>query len=399
MKQRLILIVVLMALVLTGCWNRRELNDLAIAVGFGVDKADDQYRVSVQVVDPGEVAANKGVSGRTPVTMYHVTAPTLFEALRKMTTVSPRKIYSSHLRIFVIGEEVAKEGIGEVLDLVSRDQEMRTDFYIVVAKGKHTAEEALKILTPIEKIPANNLFHSLESSARVWAPSTTVTLDQLIADMVSQGKHPVLTGLEIKGDYEVGQSVANIEKIDNAATLQYTGLAVFNKDRLVGWLNEEESKGYNFIQDNVKSTVGHLVCPGGGKLVLEVIRSQTKLKGKVEKGKPKVEVHSRIEVNVGEVACQIDLTKIGTINELEKLAEKNVRRLMEQAVNKVQKQYKVDIFGFGEVIHREDPTAWKSLKKDWDTHFAKLPVTYQIDVKLRRLGAVGNSFLKEMNKR
>lgn len=102
---------------------------------------------------------------------------------------------------------------------------------------------------------------------------------------------------------------------------------------------------------------------------------------------------------MGEVACQIDLTKIDTLSEVEKIAEKNVQNLMEQAVNKVKKQYKVDIFGFGEVIHRTDSTAWKSLRKDWDRHFTKLPVTYQVDLKIRRMGSVGNSFLKEMNKR
>jgi len=181
--------------------------------------------------------------------------------------------------------------------------------------------------------------------------------------------------------------------------LQYTGLAVFKKDKLVGWLNESESKGYNFIQDNVKSTVVHLGCPGGGTLVLEVIRSQTKVKGKVEKGNPKIEVHTRIEANVGEVTCQIDLTKMDTLGEIEKISANNVRSLMEQATSKVQKQYKVDVFGFGEVIHRADAAAWKSLRKDWDRHFTKLPITYQVEVKIRRLGTVGNSFLNEMNKR
>lgn len=396
-KRRLIILVLLMAIVLTGCWNRRELNELAIAVGFGVDKEGEQYRLSVQVVDPGEVAANKGAtSGRTPVTLYHMSAPTIFEALRKMTTISPRKIYNSHLRILVIGEEVAKDGIGEVLDFVSRDQEMRTDFYIVVARGEDTAEEALKILTPIEKIPANNLFHSLAASAKAWAPSTTVTLDQLIADLVSEGKQPVLTGLRINGNAQNGQTNTNLEKIDNAATLQYTGLAVFKEDKLIGWLNQNDSIGYNFILNNIKSTVGNLECPDGGKIVIEVIRSDTKVKGFVEKGKPRVEVKTRIEANVGEMACHLDLTKTSSIAEIEKIASKRVQDLMNQTVSKVQKQYKVDIFGFGEAVHRANSTAWKAWKKDWDAQFAKLPVDYKVEVKIRRLGTVSNSFLQEM---
>lgn len=399
MKQRGILILVLIALLLSGCWNRRELNDLAIAVGYGIDKAGSQYHVSIQVVDPGEVAAKKGASGRTPVTLFHTKGPTVFEALRKMTTVSPRKIYNSHLRILVIGEDLAREGIGNVLDFLSRDHELRTDFFIVVAKGTHSAEEALKILTSIEKIPASHMFNSLKASAKAWAPSITVTLDQLISDLVSQGKHPVLTGVELKGDQQIGETRNNVEEIGTAAFLQYTGLAVFKKDKLIGWLNEEESKGNNFIVDEVKSTVGHLACPGGGKLALEVIRSQTKMKGKMENGKPKMDIDTRIEVNVGEVACNVDLTKTDTIYELERISEQAVKALMEKSVHKAQNKYKVDIFGFGEAIHRAEPEAWKTLKKNWDEHFTKMPVSIKVDTKIRRLGTVSNSFLQEMKKK
>ncbi|WMT41390.1 hypothetical protein RE628_02140 [Paenibacillus sp. D2_2] len=45
---------------LTGCWNRRELNELAIAVGLGLDKDGDKYQVSIQVVNPSEVSNGKG---------------------------------------------------------------------------------------------------------------------------------------------------------------------------------------------------------------------------------------------------------------------------------------------------------------------------------------------------
>ena len=44
---------------LTGCWSRRELNDLAISVGMGFDKKDDQVQVTIQIVNPGEVASKK----------------------------------------------------------------------------------------------------------------------------------------------------------------------------------------------------------------------------------------------------------------------------------------------------------------------------------------------------
>jgi spore germination protein KC len=93
LKQKAFLFLILtLGTLLTGCWNRKELNELAIAVGLGIDKQGDQFRVSVQVVDPGEVSTQKGAGGRAPATLYTSEADTIFEAVRKITTLSPRKI-------------------------------------------------------------------------------------------------------------------------------------------------------------------------------------------------------------------------------------------------------------------------------------------------------------------
>ncbi|TFE26628.1 Ger(x)C family spore germination protein [Cohnella luojiensis] len=397
-KLALILLFVVLALIVTGCWNRREMNDLAIAIAIGIDKSGKQFRLSAQVVDPGEVAAKKGGGTRTPVTMYQATGNTIFEALRKMTTVAPRKIYMSHVRMLSIQEDVAKEGIGKVLDFMSRDHEVRTDFFIVIAKDT-SAANTLKILTHLESIPANQMFSSLQTSEQAWAPAVTVTLDKLIADIVSEGKHPVVTGLRIRGEQKIGESKRNVEEIASPAQLQYSGLAVFNNDKLIGWLNEEQSKGYNYIIDKVKSTVGVVACPNGGKASIEVVRSKTEVKGKLMNGKPRMDVNVRIEANVGEVECSMDLTKTKTISELENSTEKRAQSIIKMTIEKVQEKYKVDIFGFGEAISRYHPKYWKKVKGEWDRIFVDLPVHVNVDVKIRRLGTVGNSFLEEMKKK
>lgn len=66
MKRTGLLLCICISIVVfvTGCWNRRELNELAIAVGMGIDKSGDQYEVSVQVVEPSEVAGKKEVHPR-----------------------------------------------------------------------------------------------------------------------------------------------------------------------------------------------------------------------------------------------------------------------------------------------------------------------------------------------
>ncbi|MGO4693110.1 Ger(x)C family spore germination protein [Paenibacillus sp. 2TAB26] len=395
-KRYLLCLIVISLIFVTGCWKGRELNELAIAVALGIDKVGNQYKVSVQVVEPTEVAGKKG-GDKTPVTTYQITANTIFEAIRKMTTVNPRKIYPSHLRIVVLGESLAKEGIGQALDLLSRDEEIRTDFFIVVSKHT-TAENTLKVLTKLETIPAVSLFSTLQTSEQQWAPTTTVTLDELITTLVSEGRDPVLTGLVVLGDEQIGQEKRNMEKVLTPTTLQYSGLAVFKKDKLIGWLNETESKAYNYISDEIKSTVGFVACPQGGKITFEVIRSKTKVKGSVKNGQPQIDIEVRIEINIGEVQCSIDLLETKNIAEVERLANSKVEGFIDATVKKVQKKYKVDIFGFGDVIHRSNPKDWRKLKKNWDHTFETMPVNVKVNHKIRHLGTVSNSFLEDMKK-
>lgn len=390
----LLCICIIMTVSLTGCWSRRELNDLAIAVGLSIDKSDGKYLVSVQIVEPNEVAGNKS-SGTSPVTMYQATGETILEALRTMTTISPRRIYIAHLRIVVLGEALAREGIADVLDLLSRDPEARNDFYVVVAKDSK-ASDTLKILTNIEKVPSVRLFATLTASEKEWAPTTAVKLDKLISDLISEGRQPILTGLKVIGDPTIGKTKKNVESILSPADLKYSGLAVFKKDKLIGWLDSEEGKAYNYINDNVSSIAGSVSCPDGGKITLKVIRSHTKVKGSIRDERPMINIEVVTEANVGEVQCHLDLTSEETIIEVETLAERKIEELIDETITRVKQDYKVDIFGFGEVIHRSNPKEWKRLKKNWDQTFVNIPVNVKVTYEIKHLGKVTNSFLEEM---
>jgi spore germination protein KC len=393
-----ILLVMFFLSFLTGCWSRKELNEIGIVTGMGIDTAKDgRYELTVQMVAPAEVASQKGVSTQVPVTTYKTTATSLMEAARKMTSISPRRLYFPHLRLLIIGKELADQGISNVLDFVSRDHEFRTDFYIVVAQtGK--ASQYLEINTPIEKIPSQQLFTKLETSEKVWAPTTAVKLNDLISALTSPGRDPVLTGITLVGHAKQGNSKENTNKINPDVRIGYSGISLFKKDKLVGWFNETESKGYNYIIDKVRQTAGNVRCPGGtkGEVTVETIRSKSKMKGKVQNGKPEVEIKIENEGNVGEVECKdLDLTKTTTISQIEKEAEQKIKHDINAAVSKA-KKLKSDVFGFGEAIHREDPKYWKTMEKNWNEAFENITVNVNVDVKLRRTGTINNSFMKDM---
>ncbi|WP_409344450.1 Ger(x)C family spore germination protein [Paenibacillus sp. MBLB4367] len=395
-KTTALCVLVIICALSAGCWSRKEMNDIAIVTGLAVDKAGDRYLLSAQILNPGQMANQEGQGGGgTPVTTFATETDTIHEGIRKLTTVSPRKLYFAHIRIFVIGEELAKEGIRNVLDLLLRDHELRPDFYVAVAKGTK-AVNILSTFTTLEKVPAEKLYRGLEVSQKYWSPSVGVHLDALISALISDGKQPALSGLEINGDKQKAGKDENIKVIRPEALLKYTSIGVFKEDRLVGWLNEGESRGYSFVIDNVSQSVGDVTCPDGGKLVIELLRAKTKLKGKYVGDTPEIDIVIHLEGNVSEVECKIDLSQTKALYELEKRTEQRIQKYVESVVHKVQSQYKSDIFGFGEAMHRDQPKRWKTVKKDWDQEFTKVKINPKIDVKLRRTGKIGKSFIQEM---
>lgn len=383
---------------LAGCWSRRELNDLSIVGGIGIDKSGDQYKLSAQVVIPEAMVSKRGGSTGTPTAIFRATAPSMVEAIRKMVRSSPRYFYLSHLRVLVISEQVAREGIRDILDFFSRDNELRADFYILIAKGEQ-AEKILSIVTHTEKSLSNKLFKSMDWNKRVTGETANVYLDDLLSDLISPGKSAVLTGVEAIGSKQTGEKMSNALKSNDYTHFKFSSTGVFKDDKLVGWLNDTESRDYNYIIGKVKSTVESLACPKKGTLDLVVNRVNSKIKGVVKNGKPEAKVKLFMEVDVTEVKCVIDLNKPETLYGLEKDLKKKLTASLRHVINKAQKTFGSDIFGFGNAIHRSNPQAWKQLKKNWRQEFANLPVELSIDVKIRRTGTQTNSFINDMKKK
>lgn len=392
--KKCIVTLLILTLFLSGCWDRVELNELGIAMALGIDKIENEYVVSAQVVVPSEVSM-RASTGRSAVTLFHATGDTVYEAFRKMTKVSPRKIYPGHLQILVISEELAKEGIADSLELLSRDWELRSDFYVVVAKDL-TASEVLNVTTTIESIPANKMFNALKVSEKNWAGTEGVILDELVTNLISDGNEAVLTGIQVFGDKETGSSKQNTDSITPTTRIQYDNLAVFKADQLVGWLTEEESRGYADITGKVKKTVTSIPCPKEGNITIEVLKYHSKIKGSINQGDPEIDLIIEAEGNIGEVLCSIDIMKQETIDELEKNYEAEVKEIIHQTIESVQKQYQSDIFGFGEAIHRSNPKEWNKMKEHWDERFSDLTVNVHIDMNIRRIGTVNNSFLEKI---
>lgn len=389
------IIILLALLLLTGCWSRRELNDMLIVLGLSIDWVDQEYLVSFQVVNPSEISSQRTKQDQPPVTLFQGRGKTLFEAARALSAEAPRKFYLGHLEIFVMSESLARRGLYDFIDVLLRDNETRMDFKVVVARGT-PAENILKIFTPIEKLPTRSMKQSLETSEKNWAPTVSMNLDDVLNMLSRRGEELALTGIQIVGDLPKSESKRNVQSFKPLGNFRYTGIAAFKRDKLVGWLNEEESKGYSDITNKLQSTSISLACGNQNYMGMEVTSSKSKIRMNVRNGKPEARVRIRSEVTIVNRPClDVDLTDPATIRKLQKELEQIIESHANSAIKRA-KQWKTDIFGFGERLAKTHPHYWESVKTSWsDEYFPELSVQYEIEVKIRKTGTIGNSMLKQ----
>jgi spore germination protein KC len=394
LKRLLFILIILSTIFLTGCWSSHEVNTLAITVCIGIDKTENGYLVTEQVLNPRAIASKKATA-ESPVVIYTAEGNDLAEIVRRFTTQSSRILYNADLRMVVIGEDVAKDGIQNILDYFLRNYEYRTEFYFVIAKNS-TANEVLGILTPIESVPGFSMYISLKMSEEKWAAMKSIRIIELVNTIIADGDNPVLTGIEISQDEISPKSTDILKQSGEYKKLKYTGLGAFNKDKIVGWLDEDESKGYNYITDNVKNTIEYADYDSKVKITYEIINAKSKTKVYFLENKPAIEVKIKTKCNIVIVEGEFDVSAEENKQILNKLLASKVKLLCEKALNKAQKELKTDIFGFGEAIHREYPKTWEKLKDDWNDKFTDLPVNITVEAETNQLGQIKKPlFMKE----
>lgn len=300
-------------------------------------------------------------------------------------------LYYGHLQLFIVSEEVARRGLSGVVDSTLRNNEARMDYNVVIARGIN-AEDVLKLYTPLEKIPTYSMQQALQRSEKDWAPTAAINMDKMLHLIKSDGQQLVLTGIEIKGNRKKADEKKNLEGFKPAAFFQYDGLAAFKGDRLVGWLNEKESKGYSDTTGLLISTSLELPCGNSQYTGLEINATKTKIVPKKKNGELSYTIQLYYTGDVVENSCEsINLTDPSVFPVLEKKAEEILLGNAETAM-KWAKTHRTDLIGLGLATKRKYPKYWKTVTEEWDdVTFPKTEVKYDVQVKINTTGTIGNS--------
>ena len=168
---------------------------------------------------------------------------------------------------------------------------------------------------------------------------------------------------------------------------------------MIGWLNENDSKSVNYINGDVKRTVGKLKCPeGDGYISMEVFHVKSKIDVVNRGGMPAFTVKVRIEQNISDVECDTDMTKKSFVEYIAKFAQERTESLFEHAIHRSQRELRSDYIGFCEIVHRKLPKLWHTIKDDWTELYPDVPIDLRIEIFVRRAGTTSQSVEYELTR-
>ncbi|WP_405174551.1 Ger(x)C family spore germination protein [Paenibacillus sp. FSL H8-0261] len=385
---RFCLSMVMIAL-LTGCWDSRELTDIGFVVAMAIDKGEKKnIRVTVQIVNPVNVSSTQGGGSPMPLppTTYSAEGNNVFDATRVLSQKLSRQLHYGHAIVLLVGEDLATtQGIKKLFDGIERDSEFRPSATMVIARGT-TGEEIIKQRTSLDNSPAIKIKKMVAETEKAFGENIDEKIYQVIQAIVSSGKEPTITGIQLDSTNKEDKLMAN-------------GIATFKDGKLMRWLDGNESRGFLWVLGRVNSTLLTMDWNGQPHTIgIENIRTKSSFHSSFDKsGKPIIEVKIGADANIGEVDVPIDVTNPRLFLQIERLYMQAVH---DEAVAtiKLMQQQKSDIFGFGEVVHRDHPKQWRTLKRDWnDVTFSTIEVKVKVEAYLRNTGLRNRTIMESID--
>ena len=368
------IIILVLCLLLTGCYNYKELNKIAIVSSISIDKKDNNYLVGAQVLN----VKPKDDNNSSNVIVYEEEGKTIEEALRNITKKSNKKLYGGHLSKLVISEEVAKDGIIDIVDLFQRLPEIKDEFTITIVKGIE-ANKVIKIMTSPESIPADFVKNVIESADVDSALTYSSKLDEFVSFYLKKYIDPVITVLEVKNYDKDGTSIKNNESTypKTKIVLDYVGITY--KGKLEDYLDKDETIGFNFVRDNIDQMIIPIKCDQNNYTSISILDSKTKVK---VDNKYNITINVNNKSSLNEYNCGNKINK----NKLEKDTNKKIKKYINKAIKKQEKSNS-EFLGLKRYIYLKYP---KYKNEEYK-------VKIKVNTKITRTGEINKSSKGEKN--
>ncbi len=404
MKKRLcLLLCITIILSMSGCWSRKEPKTLAIVNSALYEyKSNEGYQITTEVLNAAAMggAVSSGGSGKNPSVTIISDGKTVPEAIRNASENLEGTLFGGHNKARFFTESMAQKNLTPVMDYLLRDYLTDENPFMVVIKGGEDPQKLYSCTLGLSDTVGDYIEHLSKSQPNEIATSVFVDMLKLVKDYYDEGAQPV-TGLVEIVEHEAEASAATANDAGSAQSssekkykIKYEGLAAFKDNILVGYLDGEETRAYNFVTNNIKSDV--ISIPSGDDFtVFRVSGAKANAEMTEEDGNITIHVKVKVDLALVQEGVAMDVSQADPLKALEEIFNKQLSERIAATIQKVQTEFQSDIFGLGKAMHAQHPEKWKEIKDDWDDYFSKAAVAVTVESNIARSGQMKEPIMME----
>lgn len=363
-----LLMMVFLAVFITGCWDAKDVNDLFIPFvgGYDLIEAAGDEKFSLTVNFP-TLSRNAREKSDVMVLEGETIAATRIDRGNK----SSRGLAIGNLRVVLFSSDIARRSVNDVTDLLFRDPRFSETILLAVTEGR--AKDIITIEPHNYQTVGQNIIDLLKNSpTNNFIPKEP--LHQLREDLQTEGFNPVLPVIGVHGKNK----------------LKISGAALFKKSKMVAQISSDEApmlvllRGQESYGDILYSFTG----PEGenAKITFEGQNSRS-VKAKLVDGKPVFEITINLDGYIAESIDSIEFAgKEENVSAAARALEEEVRRRCDSLVYDLQNEHRVDAILLGRYARAKWPPLVQ--KQDWDEIFCKSDIKVKVNVKIQSTGEV-----------
>lgn len=379
------IVIIFLSSLLAGCWDRRELPELAIVLGCGVDLIEkDRLLLTVQIAKPasffaGDQGSGGGGSGQQAAPVWAVSAEgkTVSEAITNLQRKLPRHLYWGHNMVLILGEKLARKGAFLATNFFPRAMEPRGTIKLLV-----TSKEAKTILeTPVQLNQSSGQYIDM----LVRHKALGVNLIDWSEMAFSRTMQPVVPGVEVEDVPKGPDSMQATPQTGKNIVISRT--AVFKEDKMLGWLDDSETQGLLWLKGEMDREVVTIASPSRpGKVSINITGETLKIRPHYDGRNLRFDVKIATTANVEEQQSREHIFTGVKEKDMERETAGQIKRQIAGVLEKAQHEYGVDIFGFGKFFHRKYKKEFHNMDDNWDAEFARAQVNIEVEVDIRLFG-------------
>ena len=181
------IILVVFLLLLTGCYNYIELDDLAVVSSIGIDYQANNYNVVI------EIKQNKKEEDDTSI-IYKGKGISLSKAIENISLSLDKTLYFVDLDSLIISYDTANKKMDEIIDYITRNSDFTILFNIMIAENP---EEIIENIMNNNKIAGNYLKKLLNVKNE---NVVNIKYEEFLSTYLSEYKNVILPYATIKNN-------------------------------------------------------------------------------------------------------------------------------------------------------------------------------------------------------